>query len=200
MIDSYLRKFYQPFFVDPLLPLAAKGKCSHHLFTFGALASGLAIVPALIYQLPWVAIIFLLASGYLDTLDGSVARIKGLQSPLGAVLDIVSDRVVETAIIIALYLVDPGNRGLYCLLMLGSSFLCVTSFLVVGIFIENESKKSFHYSPGIVERTEAFIFFGAMILFPSLFSGLAILFSALVLLTTVTRILEFRRTQNKIFK
>ncbi len=197
MIDSYLRRFYQPVFVDPLLPSLAGIKCAPHYFTCGALACGLAIIPAMIYQKPWLALVLLLVSGFLDTVDGSFARMKKQQSPFGAVLDIVADRAVETAIIIALYLVNPADRGLLCLIMLGSAFLCVTSFLVVGIFTENDNEKSFHYSPGLMERAETFIFFSAMILFPPLFTNLAILFSALVLLTTLMRISEFRRAQKR---
>ena len=69
MIDSYLRRFYQPVLVDPLLSPLASVKCSPHLFTFGAFASGLAIIPAMIYQKPWIAFVLLLVSGFLDTVD-----------------------------------------------------------------------------------------------------------------------------------
>lgn len=69
------------------------------------------------------------------------------------------DRVVEFVVVLALWFVAPQQRGLWCLLMLGSMLLCITSFLVVGIFSENQSQKSFHYSSGLMERAEAFSFF-----------------------------------------
>lgn len=130
-------------------------------------------------------------SGFCDTLDGSLARAKNLSSPRGAVLDIVSDRLVELAILIGLYLYAPQERGLLVIGMLGGAFLCVTTFLVVGIFQENHSEKSFHYSPGIMERTEAFIFFSLMILLPPFFASLAILFIGLTSLTAFIRITQF---------
>jgi len=193
MIDSYLRSPYQSAFVNPLLPRLARLNLSPHIYTWGALLSGLAIVPALYYQQSWLALSLLLVSGFLDTVDGSVARAKNQATPRGAIFDIVADRTVETAVIVGLFLVDPETRGLLSLLMLGSAFLCVTSFLVVGIFIQNENYKSFYYSPGIMERAEAFIFFGAMILLPTLFIPLASLFSILVFATAIIRVWQFSR-------
>lgn len=75
--------------------------------------------------------------------------------------------------------------------MLTSILLCVTSFLVVGIFTEKQTEKSFYYSPGLIERGEAFFFFILMILFPSYFVLLSSLFILLVLLTTAIRVVQF---------
>ena len=133
-------------------------------------------------------------TGFLDTLDGSLARHLKTTSPKGTVFDITSDRLVEFSIILGLYAFDPTHRALGTLLMLGSVLICVTSFLVVGIFEDNQTEKGFHYSPGIMERAEAFLFFGAMILFPSYFMILAILFTSLVFLTAVIRLSQFSKT------
>ncbi len=142
-------------------------------------------------ELPYLAFTLLIITGYLDILDGSVARAVGYPSSIGAVLDIVSDRIVEFSVIVGLFAVDPVSRGLICLLMSGSVLICITSFLVVGIFVPNTGEKSFHYSPGLMERSEAFLFFGLMMLFPSLFMWLGILFVVLVALTAVIRVKEF---------
>jgi phosphatidylglycerophosphate synthase len=162
-----------------------------NIFTLIALLLGSAILPCLVLNLRITAFIFLLLSGFLDTLDGSLARARGKSSPKGAAFDIISDRIVEVAIVLGLYMVDPTERALPSLLMLGSILICVTSFLIVGVFTENSSSKSFHYSPGLIERAEAFVFFGAMILIPSAFVMLAYLFSALVLLTALIRTVQF---------
>lgn len=193
MIDSYFRSSYQSVCVNPLLNKLTRLNVSPHMYTWGALLSGLAIIPSLNYQKPWLALCLLLISGFLDTVDGSVARAKNQATPRGAVFDIVSDRIVEIAVILGLFAVDPTSRGLLCLLMLGSAFLCVTTFLVVGIFMQNEGYKSFYYSPGIMERAEAFLFFSVMILFPVTFTPLAILFSILVFTTALVRIWQFNR-------
>ncbi|MCP3679332.1 MAG: CDP-alcohol phosphatidyltransferase family protein [Gammaproteobacteria bacterium] len=106
----------------------------------------LMIIPLMYAHHTLWAVTVLLLSGYFDALDGTVARASGRSSAQGTMLDIVSDRVVEFAVIFALFLADPLQRGAWCLLMLGAVFICVTSFLVVGIFHENTSHKGFHYS------------------------------------------------------
>lgn len=188
MIETYLRPTYQYCVVNPI---ARKTQLSPVKITYFACLTGILVVPALMLNLPKIAIMLLLISGFLDTLDGTVARMTDKTSNMGGVLDIVSDRMVELAVIIGLFFVDPGNRALGALAMLGGCYLCVTSFLVVGIFSPNQSEKGFHYSPGLVERAEAFIFFIAMILWPDYFSLLAYLFTGLLLLTSYLHIRQF---------
>ena len=191
MIDSYFRKNYQDYFVEPLAKKLAGHKVSPQVVTAIAFACGIATIPLLYCHTIIWAVSMLLCSGYCDTLDGSIARCNRQATAHGAVFDIVSDRVVEFSIILGLYLYSPETRALETLLMLGSILICVTSFLVVGIFTPNDSEKSFHYSPGIMERAEAFCFFLAMMLFEGAFSYLAIAFTLLVALTALIRIYQF---------
>lgn len=191
MIDTYLRTPYQTLLIAPLLPRLMKLAIPAHVYTGMALFAGLLVTPLLYLHWSLAACACLLVSGFFDTLDGSLARARKEDSPAGAVLDIVSDRIVETAVITGLYLYSPDTRGLLCLLMLGSAFLCVTSFLVVGIFINNDGYKSFHYSPGIMERTEAFFLFGGAILLPEAFTFCALAFILLVTLTALIRVRQF---------
>ena len=155
---------------------------------------GIESAPLLAFHFYKAAVLAIVLSGFIDTLDGAIARFHQSSSPKGAILDITSDRAVEFSIILGLFFVSPETRGLPCILMLGSVLLCITSFLVVGIFKDNESQKGFHYSPGMVERTEAFAFFIALILLPEYFLILSIVFSILVFLTAFRRIFEFIST------
>lgn len=191
MIERSFRSIYQRYCVDPLVPYLTALKPAH--ITLGSCAIGLSIVPLLYFGFPIAAFFLLLLSGFLDTLDGSVARFRACTSPQGAALDITCDRIVEFAIIVGLYICDPQNRAFPSLLMLGSILICVTTFLVVAIFAENDSQKSFHYSPGLIERPEAFLFFGFMILLPNIFIGAAYLFSALTIFTAYVRLHEFMK-------
>lgn len=195
MIDSKYRKSYQKFCVKPILPLALRFPPS--LLTLFALLFGLLIPLFCVLHLPMLACTALALSGYLDTLDGTVARERGLCSPIGAAFDITSDRIVEFATILGLFYLYPHERGAYCLIMLGSILICITTFLVVAIFMRNESEKGFHYSPGLIERAEAFAFFGAMLLFPSLFYLLAACFSVAVFVTALLRLIEFAKIEIK---
>ncbi len=198
MIDTNLRKAYQKHCIDPLLRKPLIKKIDPMLITTLATLTGICIYPLLAFHYSLVAFVFLFISGFFDSVDGSQARERGKTSAKGAAFDITSDRIVEFAVILGLFAVDPETRGLPALLMLGSVLICVTSFLIVGIFTPNRSDRSFHYSPGLMERTEAFIFFGLMILLPSTFSFLAYFFSILVMLTALIRMLQFIRVEQKI--
>ena len=54
---------------------------------------------------------------------------------------------------------------------------------MVGIFVEQNSNKSFFYHNGLIERAEAFIFYALMIILPGLFTPLAYAYIVLVLLS-----------------
>ena len=198
MLETYCRPFLQRNFVDPLAALLATRKISPLHITFLSGVAGLAFFIALICGHITLSCALLVLSGYFDILDGSVARLRGLSSPLGTVLDIITDRLVEFMAVLGLFCLEPGERGLLCLLMIGSMLLCVTSFLVVGIFSANTSDKSFHYSPGLMERAEAFAFFIAMLLLPGYFRGLALSFVLLVTLTAVLRVMQFARQEDEL--
>lgn len=191
MIEKNFRKTYQRICVEPLISLPGLEKMTPSIITGMACVIGVMILPLLMYGWNLYALLALAVSGYLDTVDGSLARLRGRTSSKGAVYDIVSDRVVEFAIILGLFAVYPEERALPALLMLGSILICVTSFLIVGLFSQNQSEKSFYYSPGLIERAEAFLFFGMMIIFPTLFVPVSYLFCVLVFLTALIRIIQF---------
>ena len=191
MIDSNFRTPYQRLVIHPLLKWKTIHRFSPQLFTLLGMLTGVLVPFCLYFQSSILALIFLTLSGFFDTLDGSLARHLGKTSPKGAALDITADRLVEFAIILGLYLYFPQKRALLTLGMLGATLICVTTFLVVAIFEQNDSEKSFHYSPGLIERAEAFICFALMILFPFLFTPLAIVFIILTLITACIRIKQF---------
>jgi archaetidylinositol phosphate synthase len=190
MLENLVKPYYQRLLLTPILNYLPRRITPTQLTLLGGLM-GCLILPLLAFHHIVPAILFLLFSGYLDTLDGSLARHQQTCSPFGTVLDILMDRSVEFSVIMGLWLVDPVNRSGLALMMLGSVLLCVTSFLTVGIFTINTSQKSFHYSAGLMERAEAFIFFIFMMIVPAHFTLLAILFIALVILTTLIRLWEF---------
>ena len=102
-------------------------------------------------------------------------------------LDILSDRFVESFVIIALFINQP-NIAWVGLLMMMSILVCVSSFILVGIFSQQSSYKSFYYSSGLMERGETFIFFIIMILLPVTVLWLGVIFTILVLWTTLYRV------------
>lgn len=194
MIEEYLRPPYQRYLVNPLAKRLGEQLKPNHITLLSA-SLGLLVLPALLLNHPWLAIALMLLSGYCDSLDGTLARFYHQSSDWGTTLDIMSDRLVEFVIVLALWTIAPEERSLWIILMLGSMLLCISSFLVVGIFSINQSEKSFHYSPGLMERAEAFFFFILMILWPQAFMPLALLFTVLVSLTAAIRLRQFYQQQ-----
>lgn len=104
-----------------------------------------------------------LSAGF-DAIDGTIARECGASAtPLGGILDLTGDRVVETAVIIGIAWRYPA---LYfaALLLVGSWYVNITVFLAVGAALEKGGPKLIEYPPGILERSEALIFFGVLAL------------------------------------
>jgi len=190
MFETYLRPTYQKYLVDPIAVIIANKLSPASITLLGALL-GLLTAPFLLGGYGKIACGLLLVSGYFDTLDGTLARKQNTISAKGSMLDIVCDRLVEFAVIAGLFGVAPATRGWLAIGMLGSVLLCVTTFLVVAIFTENNSQKSFYYSPGIIERPEAFFFFSLMILLPAFFNLLAVIFIFLVSITALIRMRQF---------
>lgn len=193
MLDSAFRSQYQSLLIRPILAHPLGRKLSPTTATLLGLCFGIAVLPLLAFHFSGLAIAALLISGYFDTLDGPLARHQKTTSSVGAVLDIVCDRLVEFCVILGLFMYDPQMRSLACMLMLGSVLICVTSFLVVGIFSENHSEKGFYYSVGLMERAEAFIVWTAMILWPSGFLILSWIFTLLVIWTAILRVFQFSK-------
>lgn len=196
MIESICRSKFQHCCIDPMAKwMIQYTQIKPAQLTLFALIFGVLSPLWLLWSSPGIATIFLMISGYLDILDGSLARLSQSSSATGAVFDIVADRIVEFSVIFGLYCVAPLSRATTSLWMLGSSFICVTSFLVVAIFSDNSSTKSFYYSMGLMERAEAFIFFIAMMLLPGWFMSLAWIYTLLVLLTAFFRVIGFVRSR-----
>lgn len=192
MIEQYVRPVFQKLIFDNLVfHINKHTKLTANQLTYLSCIMGMSVLPCLFFDYKWLALLLLWSSGLFDVLDGSLARTTHNKSPAGAMYDIVSDRAVEFFVIYGLFVVNSSDRANLCLIMLGSILICVTSFLVVGILTDNDAEKSFHYSNGLMERCEAFIFFSLMILFPSQFILLSVVFIILVCYTTVVRLYEF---------
>ena len=108
-----------------------------------------------------VALIALAISAGLDAVDGTIARECATPSVLGGVLDLTADRVVEIFVIVGIAWRDPA---LYfpALVLVGSWYVNITIFLAVGAALERRGPKLIEYPPGILERTEAIIFFAVL--------------------------------------
>ena len=188
MIEQKLRPFIQSTLVNSVAKFLV-GKCKPNTITILSFIVGL-VSAICVFVNPYLSVMLLLLSGYFDVLDGSLARLRGSSSNIGTMLDILSDRFVESFMIIAIFTYQP-QLAWVGLFMMMSILVCISSFLLVGIFTQNDTQKSFYYSPGLIERAETFIFFIIMIIFPSLVFCLGLIYTILVLWTTAYRCYEF---------
>jgi archaetidylinositol phosphate synthase len=145
----------------------AQSRCARALFRVGISANVATILAALAGiasgiafardRMTW-AIAALAISAAFDALDGTIARECAAPSPLGGVLDLSADRVVEACVIVGIAWRDPA---LYfpALILVATWYVNITIFLAVGAALEGPSAKLIEYPPGILERTEAIIFF-----------------------------------------
>src|SRR5262249_5155783 len=89
---------------------------------------------------------------------GTIARERAAATAIGGMADLVSDRIVESAVIIGIAWPYPE---LYfpALALVASWYVNITVFLAVGAALERHGPKFIEYPPGILERTEAVLFF-----------------------------------------
>lgn len=189
MLDSRLRPLIQPLFNMMVRPFAACGMTAMHL-TLLALLLGLTAAFFLWQEYPplW-AVFFLWLSGLFDVLDGTLARRRGSCSATGAFLDVLGDRCVEVAVILVLALVRPELR-LVLIFLLSALLISVTVLLLHGALVPGDTRKAFRHQPGFAERSESFLFFTLIILFPNAGIFLTLLFVLAVVITSGQRILE----------
>ena len=134
---------------------------SANIATMLALVAGIASGIAFARGGLMLGLIALAVSAGLDAIDGTIARECAAPSVLGGVFDLTADRVVEIFVIVGIAWRDPA---LYfpALVLVGSWYVNITVFLAVGAALERRGPKLIDYPPGILERTEAIIFFAVL--------------------------------------
>ncbi|MEK6269103.1 MAG: CDP-alcohol phosphatidyltransferase family protein, partial [Planococcus sp. (in: firmicutes)] len=162
MLDTYGRKHVQPV-VDKTADFLLKRGFTANGVTKIAFVIGLSSGVFVYFDQPFWAVVVLWLSGYLDVVDGTMAR-KTKPSPWGTLLDISFDRMVEISVILGLAFRFPD--AMWALLLLSTSIIIgMTVFLTVGALSDKKGVKSFYYQAGLAERTEGFILFTLMIVF-----------------------------------
>lgn len=188
MLDTYGRKYVDKY-INSTSDFLLKLKLSPINVTFIALILGLCASIAYYFDYKFLSIVILWISGYLDAVDGSMARKSKAVTKVGTLLDIFFDRVVELAFIVIF--ASKHEDAVFALLCLTCTIVMSMSvFLTSGMLIENKGKKSFHYQAGLMERTEGFIMFTLMILFNNYMWQMTFLYASLIAFTVFQRIRE----------
>ncbi len=185
MIDTKARHFFQPAF-DRIGWGLVRLKIRPTQITVAAFLLGVSVGPAIVFYKLGTALLLLWISGLLDVLDGSVARLTGKSSKAGAFMDLIMDRMVEAAVIIGFAVSFPQHSLTY-IIFLTMVIFNFSTFMAAGALFQNAGIKSMHYDVGIVERTETFLVFSLMLLFPEYLNWMLMGFNGLILCTGLIR-------------
>ena len=190
MLDTHGRKF-----IEPLIEAVARALYRLRLTANGvsvlAMIIGVFAAMLLLVGWKWSAIGALWVSGLLDAADGELARMTR-SSQFGAIIDITGDRIVEVAVIVALAWRYAEARFALVILA-GAIAVAMSLFLSIAAALPNNSSKSFHYAPGLGERTEAFIFLSLMIADPEHLHAWSWLFIGVIIYTMAQRLVHAAR-------
>ena len=188
MLDTNGRKYVQPF-LDIIADLLIKWEVSADGVTIAAFVTGALSAFLVCLHWYWLAVALLWFSGVLDAVDGTIARKTGSSGPLGVLLDVVFDRIVEILLLLAIIHIEP-ELAVYVAVVLGSIIISMTIFLTVGAAAKNNSNKSFYYQAGVAERTEGFIMLSLTVLLEG-YRGIVLpAFAAMILFTAGQRFTE----------
>jgi archaetidylinositol phosphate synthase len=189
MLDSKARKMIQPIF-DNSANFFIKRNISANQVTLIAFIIGLMPAVLIYFNIPTIiAIIILWFSGFLDAVDGTVARKTKTSSPFGTIMDITFDRIVEISLLLV-FALKYSNNVLTFVLLACSIIVSMTIFLTVGAASDKVSEKTFYYQAGLAERTEGFIMFSIMAFVPQFIDIIALIFAAMIIITASQRFYE----------
>ncbi len=191
MFDSRLRPIIDP----PLNALGARlariGLTANQITLAGG-AVGVGAGVAIGFQHYLLGLALLLLSRLFDGLDGAIARATA-QTDFGGYLDIVSDFAFYIAVPIGFGFAVPENLP-FALILVGSFTLTGISFLAYAVMAakqgretEAHGKKSFFYNTGLAEGTETIIALALMCLLPQYFAVIAVIYSAMCVITVIQR-------------
>jgi phosphatidylglycerophosphate synthase len=158
MLDARLRPWIDPPLTAMAMRCAALGATAKAVTWVGC-ALGLAAAALVAAGWPGVALPLFLAGRVADGLDGAIARTTA-PTDRGGFLDIVCDFLVYAAVPLAFAIADPAANALAAAALLAS-------FIASGV---------------------TFLAFAAMMLWPSLFTALALGFAALCAVSAAARI------------
>lgn len=185
MLDTFGRKrIDRP--VQILARLFRRAGLTPNMVTLWAFFVGCGAAVLLATGHPWWGVLMLWLSGLLDVADGELARLTKAQSPSGALLDLILDRMVEALVLLGLVIHRP-ELAVAAILFLTSVIFNFSTFLAAGALLMNAGKKSMHYDPGLIERTETFIFFTAAILLQAFSLWILTVLTGLIFLTGIRR-------------
>ncbi len=143
---SRIKKEYEKV-ITRLLKLEGQPRISPNTISFLGFLVAIVASFSIYYHFVTVAVLLILLSGFLDSIDGIVARKAGLESKFGAFLDSVLDRYSDAVIIFSMVVSNLCSAWIGLLAMIG--FLMMSYMRARG-----EALGASSAGAGIMERAE----------------------------------------------
>lgn len=191
MLDTHCRKYVQPIIRIGAQFFLKLGFTANKV-TILAMLIGISSGVFIYFGYNYIGILVFWLSGYLDAVDGTIARETNSSSSFGTLMDITFDRLVEVSVIIGI--ASKYRELSYPAMLLSISMLItMTIFLTIGSLAEKKGEKSFYYQPGLIERTEGFIMFSLIIGLKDKAEGMIYILIVMIIITILQRFLEARK-------
>lgn len=184
MLDAIIRKRIDP----PLAVIAhqaVKWRISATAVTVAGFVLGLAAAGLVVAQLYSAAVVALLACGFLDGMDGAIAR-QTRTTDLGGFLDVVLNFVIYVAVVFSFALADPPANALAAAFLTTSLMLPAVTYLAYEMFAAKRGlggdfhgTTALYYLSRLTEGTETFVCLLLMCLFPAWFATIAVVYSVM---------------------
>lgn len=143
----------------------------------------------------WEGGVVMLLAGVLDLFDGSLARSTGKESPFGALLDSVVDRVSEIVVLLGLLIHYARNDSLEGTVLV---YLAVGGSVMVSYLRARSEGLGIDCKVGIMTRPERVAALGAGMIISCLFPAVMLvvlgIIAALTTLTTAQRLIHTGRS------
>jgi phosphatidylglycerophosphate synthase len=162
------------------------------VLTYTAVGLGTLAGALFYYGLAPHAFVCLLLSGFLDAVDGRVARLGEGPTLWGGVLDLTFDRVVEASVLLGIAVPRP-DLHVPGLVLAATWYVNLCVFLAVGAASEKQGEKLIDYPPGLLERGEALIFAFVVVALPAIAGLAAYVYAVLEVATAAQRFSHGRR-------
>lgn len=195
MLDGWARRQIDPVLNRVAASISGSG-VTPNAITVVSCVVGLVAAGAIAYEYYWTGMVLLLISRLGDGLDGALARITQ-NTDFGGYLDIVLDFVFYGAIPLGFVLANPEANGVAGAALIFSFYINGASFLAYAILAEKRGlettargSKSLYFTTGLAEATETITLFVIFCLFPTWFSPLAWVFTAICCYTALARIVQ----------
>lgn len=194
MLETLVRPHIQPVFES--LGYFISKRFSASFITGVGLFSGMIAAFFIAHGTQELALFFLFFTSICDILDGTIARITKTTSILGTFFDLISDRLVEAAIIAGFAYRQPDCMWAY--LVFHSALLFhFSTFFMASALLKKTGVKNIHYETSLIERAEAFIVFFLMIIFPQHLFSLLMTLNAFIIFDACKRFYTVKRLYSK---